>query len=70
MAPQVSAECPSLGAVRRQERAEESAWKGQKHINVSFGMRCQTIMNKGGDIRKKERKRGVRMPSAWRDKGM
>ncbi len=39
MAPQVSAECPSLGAARRQERAGESAWKGQKHINVSFGMR-------------------------------
>ncbi len=29
----------TLGAARRQESAGESAWKGQKHINVSFGMR-------------------------------
>ncbi len=38
MAPQVSAERLSLGA-GEDERAGESAWKGHKHINVSFGMR-------------------------------
>jgi len=35
--PQVSAESPSFGAARRRERARESAWKGHKHIIVSFG---------------------------------
>ncbi len=40
--------------------------KGRSTLTSRSVRGCQIIMNKGGDI-KKERKRGVRMPSAWRD---